>query len=361
MIQLHSSKTLDLEQAAVGCVLGTAVGDAIGLPWEGLSRQRQEKLCRSLNGHHLLFGRGMVSDDTEHACIVAQALIESAGDADAFGRCLARRLRLWLLGAPAGVGFATLRVCLKLWLGFGWQKSGVFSAGNGPAMRSALLGVCYGDDPSRLRQLVHVSTVITHTDSKAEYGAMAVALAAHLAHTQPGIEAAEYLRILKDTVGSEAGEFVDLVSRAVQSVAAGQTTEEFAASLGLASAVSGYVYHTVPVVLHAWFRHPSNYQTAITEVVRCGGDTDTTAAILGAILGAGLGADGLPSAWLNGLCEWPRSVSWMTRLGQRLTAAVSEQKPQSAPSLPFAFLLPRNLLFLAVVLAHGFRRLLPPY
>jgi hypothetical protein len=49
-----------------GTLLGTAVGDAIGLPFEGLSRRRVQRLLREPLGHQLFFGRGMVSDDTEH-------------------------------------------------------------------------------------------------------------------------------------------------------------------------------------------------------------------------------------------------------------------------------------------------------
>ena len=75
----------------------------------------------------------------------------------------------------------SISTIIKLWLGFPATRSGVFSAGNGPAMRAALLGVCYGNDVPRLRALVRASTRITHTDPKAEYGALTVALAAHVA------------------------------------------------------------------------------------------------------------------------------------------------------------------------------------
>src|SRR5436305_2051528 len=105
------------EDALVGCLLGTAVGDAVGLWCEGLSPRRQRRLHADV-GHHFLGCRGMVSDDTEHACMTAQALIVSAGDERRFLRSLGWRLRFWLLGLPAGIGRATLRAILKLWVGF---------------------------------------------------------------------------------------------------------------------------------------------------------------------------------------------------------------------------------------------------
>jgi ADP-ribosylglycohydrolase len=176
----------------IGCLLGTAVGDAIGLPCEGLSKRRQDLLYPTLDGHHFLFGRGMISDDTEHTCMVAQALIISAGDVQTFKKDLALRLRFWLLGLPAGIGYATLRSILRLWLGFQPEHSGIFSAGNGPAMRSAIIGVSYGNDSEKLRELVRSSTRLTHTDVKAEFGALAVAVASHLSSRQSIISPKKY-------------------------------------------------------------------------------------------------------------------------------------------------------------------------
>src|SRR5687768_1032701 len=112
----------------IGCLLGTAVGDAMGLPYEGLSRRRAARLLGPPDRHRFLFGRGMVSDDTELTCIVAQALIASSGCMDTFLSQLSWRLRVWLLVLPAGIGWATLRSILRLCVGIRPQTSGVFSA-----------------------------------------------------------------------------------------------------------------------------------------------------------------------------------------------------------------------------------------
>jgi hypothetical protein len=82
----------------------------------------------------------MISDDTEHTCMVSQCLIESGDDVDTFTRRFASRLRWWILALPAGVGKATARSCIKLWFGVRPSKSGGYSAGNGPAMRAAIFG-----------------------------------------------------------------------------------------------------------------------------------------------------------------------------------------------------------------------------
>jgi ADP-ribosylglycohydrolase len=290
--------------------------------------------------------------------MVAQALIESRGDSKRFTKRLSWRLRFWLLGLPAGVGFATLRSIFKLWCGFPPSKSGVFSAGNGPAMRSALIGVCYGHDEAKLMELVRASTVITHTDPKAYWGALAVALAAHISCSSEVVDGSQFYEQLKALLSSEpASEFLDLIGSAVNSFQNGQSTKDFASSLGLEKGVSGYIYHTVPVVIHAWLSHPQDFQSGMLQILSCGGDTDTTGAILGGIIGSRAGKSGIPAKRLDDLWEWPRSVSWMERLGHQL-AETSETK---ALRLPVWGVILRNIVFLLIVLFHGFRRLLPPF
>jgi hypothetical protein len=100
-----------------------------------------------------------------------------------------------------------------------------------------------------------------------------------------------------------------LIRSVTDSVARGEDAPAFAARIGCGKGVAGYVYQTVPAALHVWLAHQNDYRAAIVSVIRLGGDTDTTAAM---------------------------------------------------PLNPLK-LLARNLVFMLIVLAHGFRRLLPPY
>jgi ADP-ribosyl-[dinitrogen reductase] hydrolase len=332
----------------------------MGLPYEGISKRRQRSLFSGVIGPRLLFGRTMVSDDTEHTCMVAQALIVSAGEPRKFAASLAWRLRFWLLGLPAGIGFATLRSIVKLWIGFSPNHSGVFSAGNGAAMRSAILGVCHGNRTETLRSLVQASTRLTHTDPRAEHGALAVALAAFLA-AEGALSQSRYCREAQKLLGNDAEGLVGLVFRAADSADRGETTEDFAAALGLSHGVTGYVNHTVPIALHACFLYPNDYREAVSAAIRCGGDTDTVAAITGAIVGARVGPAGIPQEWLNALFEWPRTVSWIKKLGQCLAKVCADGRPRAPVDVPFYAILLRNAFFAGIVLLHGLRRLLPPY
>ena len=344
----------------VGCILGTAVGDALGLPYEGLSRRRAAKLFGPPDRHRFFFGHGMVSDDTEHACMVAQSLIAAGGDVDSFRRELAWRFRFWLLGFPGGIGVATLRSILRLWIGFRPEKSGVYSAGNGPAMRAAVIGAAV-DNPTLLRELSRTSSRITHTDPKAEFGAFAVALATQMARQQGTVSGHGFLDQLNLLLAPAADELVSLIRDAINSIGDRQSTIAFAESLGLSKGVSGYTYHSVPIAIHAWLSNQGDFRSAVGNAIACGGDTDSTGAMVGGIVGASVGKEGIPMEWLNRLFEWPRSINWMERLGAQLNGSVQSGTVDRPIKLPIYGVLPRNLFFLLLVVCHGFRRLLPPY
>ena len=209
------------EERIQGCLLGAAVGDALGLPYEGLSAERAKRLLGSPERFRLFCGRGMVSDDTEHLCMVSQALIESGGDVEVFRKSLAKRLKGWLLLLPAGIGLATLKATIRLWLGVSPEKSGVYSAGNGAAMRASILGVVIGnkaEDREKLRAFVRASSRLTHTDPKAEYGAYAVALASSFAcassSTTPLVPK-DYLDQIENDLGEEARELIELLKKEI--------------------------------------------------------------------------------------------------------------------------------------------------
>jgi ADP-ribosyl-[dinitrogen reductase] hydrolase len=106
--------------------------------------------------------RGMISDDTEHTLMVSQTLLSHSEDTGAFQRALAWKFRWWLAGLPGGVGLATAKACLRLWIGFPMSRSAVQSAGSGPAMRSAIIGAYFADDPVRRQKFVLASARLTH-------------------------------------------------------------------------------------------------------------------------------------------------------------------------------------------------------
>lgn len=354
-----------------GCLLGTAVGDALGLAAEGLSPRRQQRLYPGMPRYGLLGGRGFGSDDTDHACLTAQALIAAGGDPALFAESLGRGLRRWFVTAPFGIGFATLKSGLKLCVGVRPDRSGVWSAGNGPAMRTPIIGALYGGNPERLREFVRLATRVTHTDPKAEIGALAIAFAAHWAATHAAVVPAEFAAACNQLLQGKAPvaegtdvdalEFMSRLRQVVASVEKGESTPEFARAQGWRTGVSGYMYHTVPAALHAWLRHPHDFRGAMTDIIACGGDADTIAAITGGIVGAGVGVEGIPEEWRCDFRDWPHTGAWLTALGAQL----AESAAAGVPARPLDVTLPalwlRALVLDSYILLVALRRILPPY
>jgi len=340
------------EEAITAALLGTAVGDALGLPVEGLSR---EKIGRRWHGEwhmRLIFGRGMVSDDTEHAVMTVLALQEHPDDAVKFQCSLARRLYWWFAALPPATGLATARACVKLWLGFSPKRSGVRSAGNGPAMRSAVIGAWHAHDEKKRCEFVRASARLTHTDPRAEVAAQAVALAAADACKEEAPrDAAGLIEGLRGLSTDE--EWNTLCCQMRRAWDQQATVQGFADKIGLHRGVSGYAYHTVPVALYGWLRHAEDFQSAVASVLDCGGDTDTVGAITGALVGLSAGVEKIPTEWLRCVVDWPVSMAGLRRV------AFGESRNLLGSAIAWPFALVRNAAFLLVVLAHGFRRMIP--
>ena len=357
----NHKRSLDLRDRFQGVLVGTAVGDALGLPAEGLSKQRIARRWRGEWKHRLLFGRGMISDDTEHTLFVAQALLDHPSDVDGFRRSLAWKLRWWFLSLPAGIGFATLRAILKLWLGWPAHKSGVFSAGNGPAMRAGIIGAYFHDDPIKRKEFVAASTLLTHTDPKALVGSLAVAAVAAWEVAQGNGDETRCDGLMSElaSLGDDDHQWRDLVDRVRAPLKRDRDVDEFAVELGLEKGVSGYVYHTVPVAIYACLKHRGAFADALRAVLSLGGDTDTVGAIVGAMAGASVGRSGIPQSWVRGIMDWPRTPALLEKVGDRLAQQRNADNALGAIRYFWPGVLLRNIVFLIIVLLHGFRRLVP--
>ncbi len=354
---------VDEQDKIRGVLLGTAAGDSVGLPAEGISRSRNSRMFRGQWHHRLILKRGMISDDTEHTIFVAQCLLSNSDSPELFAKRLACCLRWWLLSLPAGVGLATLRSILKLWLGVNCLKSGIYSAGNGPAMRSAPIGAFFAGDLKKIDDFVLRSTLITHSDPRALVGAKAVAyitgwVIREKMTVRPAKE--EFINILL-SAGTEDDEWKNLINVISSKLDENLSVAEFAESIGQGNGISGYIYHTVPVAVYAWYRHFGDFRQTLVSIFNCGGDTDTAGAITGALSGAVAGESGIPHDWLDGIIDWPRGTKLLVEISDRLTLKI-QKGTESAPVHYFwPALLFRNMLFLFIILIHGLRRLAPPY
>ncbi|HET7239712.1 MAG TPA: ADP-ribosylglycohydrolase family protein [Gemmatimonadales bacterium] len=309
---------LDAADRLTGCLLGQALGDALGFVVEAQPPDVAEAYVRDwlLAGRagaraHPDFPFGQYSDDTQ----LARELLISVRDIGGWhpAAFAARIAELFRAGADVGAGDGTRGAAQRLLAGASWLESGTPApyAGNGSAMRAAPLGLLFAGDPAALRTAVRDQSRITHLDPRCAAGAVAVAGAALLA-TAPGpLDPREVLRQLTPWVGAEDAS----VARAVAGVEAWLALEPSAAAARLRAegldpgqvspwlGISAFVTPSVAWSLYAFLRTPDDYRTTVCTAIAVGGDTDTMGAIAGALAGARLGPDALPPDLLARLTD----------------------------------------------------------
>lgn len=329
----------------IGCLIGTAVGDSLLLPAEGLTRQRIARRFGDHLAHSLVCGHGMVSDDTDHHFFVARCLAAEPTDADRFARRLAWHLRWWLLCVPAGCGKATGRAIIKLLFGWPVTRSGVSSGGNGPSMRAAIIGAFHAHDPDARRAFGDASCYLTHRHPHAHAAARAVAeIAAWIVRGND-----EPLMALLEHSDPDWQRQLGIVSEWNER---GDDTDALATALGCTNAVSGWSLHSVPFAIGCWLRFRHDARAGMAAIRRAGGDTDTIGAIASAWYGLDRGEGAFPTEWVERIVDWPVSVNALRYAG----AAVAGNPIHrwGWPLLPL-----RNLLFFLIILTHMVRRVFP--
>jgi poly(ADP-ribose) glycohydrolase ARH3 len=296
-------------EGAVGALLGTFVGDALGAPYEGapplVAPERLEL-------EEARLGRGSYTDDTEMAIALAEVLVEHDTCDE---QALAERF-LAVCNPRRGYGPGTLEV-FRLWrAGVPVEEaaSRVFeggSYGNGAAMRVAPVGIRFATDPARLADEAARSARITHTHPDGIAGALvqAAAIAAALRGEDPLAAA-----IAAAGTGSLAGA-LELARRAL-----GESWSPLVAAVEFGA--GPVVVESVPAALFAAARADS-FEEACTFAVRIGRDADTIAAMAGAVAGARFGASSIPERWLAPLEDGPRGRSYVERLAEQLAAAAA--------------------------------------
>jgi ADP-ribosyl-[dinitrogen reductase] hydrolase len=194
---------------------------------------------------------------------------------------------------------------------------------------------------------------VTHRDDRAVDGALFVAeLAACLASSTDCALLETYVSKARGVVTNpELGPPID---RAVRLAAQGVCTAEAARVCG----TTGFVVHTVAFATFCLVRFGGDPMRTLSESVSAGGDTDSIGAILGAWLGALHGTGALPGPLIARIHDGPFGPSHLRALALCLRQAREGSGPP-VPRYSAMGALVRNLALYPVVLAHGFRRLVP--
>lgn len=299
---------------ALGAMYGLALGDALGMPTQSLSRERIREVYGDLTwfqpalpDHPLAAGMpaGSVTDDTEQALVLAEVLVEGRGSVDAAE--LARRLLAWQADMAARgsldlLGPSSNRAFEALLAGEPVELTGRYGVTNGAAMRIGPVGVATpcGDLDALVDAVVDASSV-SHNTGVALAGAAAVA-----GVVSAGVDGATLPDAL--VVGRRAAEVAagrghwvaaaDVAARIgwALDLVAGRPTGEAADLVYRLVGTSLATQESVPAAFAALAVHPDDPWQAVLLAASVGGDCDTIAAMAGAMAGACAGVEAFPEA-----------------------------------------------------------------
>lgn len=355
---IHRRKSIE------GLLFGIAIGDALGLAYEGLSRRQiLRRLGRRPPRYALLRNRGYGSDEIQMAGMTGQGILRSVCKSENFLDSLAWSFRWWFVGLPLGIGFGTAKACIKLWLGFNPEKSGSRSAGNGPAVRSLVLGATLigTDVESRIERWCQLSAMLTHRAPQATSGAILLGQAAAIAMMDP-LNSEKRLSVLEQLIElSRHDEITELLKKLKPCLEANMGPARVARRLGWAKGISGYMPHSLTMAIYCWLRYHDDFEKAVYSAVRLGGDTDSVAAIAGGLVGLSARVDSIPDQLIANYRDWPADLTWHEQLASRLTEwPHGEEDILSAPAEPFFWpgQIIRNMLLIPVVICHVLARML---
>jgi poly(ADP-ribose) glycohydrolase ARH3 len=277
-----------LKERFTGGMLGLALGDALGAPYEGGLVERLTWQAIGLSRPGTL----RYTDDTEMAVGLAESLLACGGfDADHLARTWAARA-----SGDRGYGGGALAVLKLIHQGVAWQDANrrVFpdgSFGNGGAMRALPIGLYYCNDPERLTTVARQASEITHAHELGIEGGLAIARAVSAAVNGAGSD--EWLNaIAADDLDEQ---YRDRLALAREWLAGPSPPplREVAARLGN----SVLAHESAMTAIYMAARNLEHgFETLMTEVIELGGDVDTIGAMAGGILGTALGDSALPQS-----------------------------------------------------------------
>ena len=300
----------ELEDRFQGCLLGQMLGDALGSPFEGLTA---ETIYRDFGGGWKVAAEPPVAeltytDDTEMMIGVAETLIARGriDQDDLLDRFSAN------FDPARGYGPGTRRILETRAAGGDWRQlvetqfpGG--SLGNGAAMRVAPVGLLFHHDLDRVAVEAAASARVTHLHPIGIDGAVLMAVATALAIRMAG-------------VFDSAAFFAELHRRA--------RTEEFQWQLRSAAKLSPDdnwnfgsslpAHRSVTSAILCFAFAADSFHRTVARAISFGDDTDTLAAMAGALSGAHLGLAGLPAELFARVEDGPRGRRFVADLARDL-------------------------------------------
>jgi len=296
-----TQQDITLRDRVLGGVLGLVVGDALGVPFEFVPRDRLGGDTVSGMAGHGTHNQpaGTWSDDSSLALATLESLLDGYDPAD-----MMRRFAAWLSDAymtPHGVvfdiGFTTKAAIRRYEKGTPLDRcggDGVNDNGNGGLMR--ILPMSLHDHRLDTEAIVDRSgavSALTHAHVRSRLCCALYSLVVR------GVIDGAPLRVALRRAARELEPHAPRDEVAVlKDVLTGDVLDRDASRIR----ASGYVVHTLEAALWCVWR-ADNYVDAVLQAVRLGEDTDTTAAVAGGLAGVMHGVDAIPQQWIAALAR----------------------------------------------------------
>jgi ADP-ribosylglycohydrolase len=297
----------ELQDRLRASMLGFAVGDALGFPLRGLPPPGLTRLSHVADDFAARprgrFAKGQFSDDTQMMLAVAEAV---AHEKRIDGRSVAAHLSwLWQEGVILQPPTSATQAAQALLAGTPWMGAGAELGVTDPSCLSRALVLGFWSEPSPPR-LVHdaqVLTVVTHKDPLCTAAAAAFARAIQLGLSGETHEPAVFCEELSKAAAPAHAELAEELFYLPRALAwtpdralpalrrVGVLASEFDLDAGLPA-------HVTPVLLTAIYcvlKAPTDVRAALSMSLSSGGEVDVAAGLVGAIVGAHVGTEGLPA------------------------------------------------------------------
>jgi ADP-ribosylglycohydrolase len=302
--------TPDLVSRARGALLGLVVGNQLGVPTErlGTAKAIREAFPQGVRDLVPPPQGSPFDDDAALTLLLAESLVEK-GDFDA--NAVAEQWVRWMKRDGRGIGLTTQRALRLIERGTEPFEAGRLarsagaSASNGAVMRCIPVALRYHDNVDKLVRVSTQQAAITHSDERCTWGAAAVNLAARELLHGNSYFVEEVLHRLEGAAPRPLIEAIRRVPWEQESDLPITVPGEY-----------GFVIHCVEIAFWCAMHRPS-LEDALIFLVEAGGDTDTNAALAGALLGARDGEAGIPPRWLDQL----GTAKGVSALAERLVRA----------------------------------------
>lgn len=287
------------------CILGLAIGDALGVPYEFMPRKQAENadLTHMIeNGFYHQQPAGAWSDDTSMTLAVMDSIIHT-GYIDA--EAMMSAFQSWYINArytSTGITFGvgrTINFALKRHRcgkpAFACGPSGLRDNGNGALMRFSPIALfCSYNKFSRDEEvcLVNNACQITHAHEISQLGCLI-----YTDYIKSIVSGLSKIQAYEAICSTDYNNYYSKkVIRSYRRILDGNLAALSAHSLN----ESGYIVDTLEAALWATLKETS-YENAVKEAIHLGYDTDTVAAVTGSICGILYGAESIPEEWQNEL------------------------------------------------------------